>query len=101
MFFMLNFAPLKNSMASIKNLKQDLNSAVGEIIEGSILQQLIGDDESQTKADELIDDSIAFFDEMIVEINNKAVDKRSTHLKQVNLKIDKKLQDFVERLNNL
>lgn len=88
-------------MASIKNLKQDLNNAIGEIIEGSMLQQVIGDDENQKKADELIDDSIAFFDEMIAKINNKDVENRRKHLKEINQKIDKKLEDFVERLNNL
>lgn len=88
-------------MASIKNLKQDLNNAVGEIIEGSMLQQIIGDEKSQQKADELVDDSIAFFDETISEINNKKVENRSKHLKEVNQKIDKKLGDLVERLNKL
>lgn len=88
-------------MASIKNLKQDLNNAIGEIIEGSMLQQLIGDEENKEKADQLIDDSIAFFDEAISDINLKKVEDRSKHLKEVNQKIDKKLEDLVERLNSL
>ena len=58
-------------MASIKNLKQDLNNAIGEIIEGSMLQQIVGDEKNNKKADELVDESIAFFDEMISEINKK------------------------------
>jgi uncharacterized coiled-coil DUF342 family protein len=87
-------------MASIKNLKQDLNNAVGEIIEGSMLQQIVGDEESNKKADELVDESIAFFDEMISEINKK-VDNRKEHLKEVNQKIDSKLEELVNRLNNL
>ena len=87
-------------MASIKNLKQDLNNAIGEIIEGSMLQQIVGDEESNKKADELVDESIAFFDEMISEINKK-VDNRKEHLKQVNQKIDSKLEELVNRLNKL
>lgn len=87
-------------MASIKNLKQDLNNAIGEIIEGSMLQQIVGDEESNKKADELVDESIAFFDEMISEINKK-VDNRKEHLKEVNQKIDSKLEELVNRLNNL
>ncbi|GGE23486.1 hypothetical protein [Psychroflexus planctonicus] len=88
-------------MASIKNLKQDLNNAVGEIIEGSMLQQVIGDEKSQKNAEELVDESIAFFDEMISEINIKKVEDRSKHLKEVNQKIDKKLEELVEKLNQL
>lgn len=88
-------------MASIKNLKQDLNNAVGEIIEGSMLQQVIGDEKSQKNAEELVDESIAFFDEMISEINIKKVENRSKHLKEVNQKIDKKLEELVKKLNQL
>lgn len=88
-------------MASIKNLKQDLNNAVGEIIEGSMLQQVIGDEKSQKNAEELVYESIAFFDEMISEINIKKVENRSKHLKEVNQKIDKKLEELVEKLNQL
>ena len=87
-------------MASIKNLKQDLNNAIGEIIEGSMLQQIVGDEKNNKKADELVDESIAFFDEMISEINKKT-ENRKKHLKGVNQKIDKKLEEFVDRLNKL
>ncbi|GGE06298.1 hypothetical protein [Psychroflexus salis] len=87
-------------MASIKNLKQDLNNAIGEIIEGSMLQQIVGDEKNNKKADELVDESIAFFDEMISEINKKT-ENRKKHLKGVNQKIDNKLEEFVDRLNKL
>jgi biopolymer transport protein ExbB/TolQ len=101
LIFIPNFATLKKIMASIKNLKQDLNNAIGEIIEGSMLQQIVGDEKHKEKADELVEDSIAFFDEMITEINLKDVENRKKHLKEVTQKIDKKLEDLVERLNSL
>jgi hypothetical protein len=88
-------------MASIKHLKQDLNNAIGEIIESSMLHKMVGDEETRQKADELVDESIAFFDEAITDINLKKVEDRKKHLKAVNQKIDKKVESLVEKLNSL
>jgi len=88
-------------MASIKQLKRDLNNAIGEVIEGTMIHQMVNSKEGSSKTDELIDDSIAAFDELISKINNKEVEDRKKHLKEVNQEIDKKLGDLVERLNSL
>lgn len=88
-------------MASIKQLKRDLNNAIGEVIEGTMIHQMVNSKEDSSKTDELIDDSIAAFDELISKINNKEVEDRKKHLKEVNQEIDKKLGDLVERLNSL
>ena len=61
-------------MASIKNLKKDLKNAIGEVIEGTLIHQIVNDAEHQDKANELIDESIREFDAMIEQINKKAVD---------------------------
>ncbi|MFO7703032.1 hypothetical protein [Psychroflexus maritimus] len=88
-------------MASIKQLKRDLNNAIGEVIEGTMIHQMVNSKEDSSKTDELIDDSIAAFDELISKINNKEVENRKKHLKKVNQDIDQKLGDLVERLNSL
>lgn len=88
-------------MASIKHLKRDLNNAIGEVIEGTMIHQMVNSKEDSSKTDELIDDSIAAFDELISKINIKEVEDRKKHLKKVNQDIDQKLGDLVERLNSL
>lgn len=88
-------------MASIKQLKRDLNNAIGEVIEGTMIHQMVNSKEDSSKTDELIDDSIAAFDELISKINNNEVENRKKHLKKVNQDIDQKLGDLVERLNSL
>lgn len=88
-------------MASIKQLKRDLNNAIGEVIEGTMIHQMVNSKEDSSKTDELIDDSIAAFDELISKINIKEVEDRKKHLKKVNQDIDQQLGDLVERLNSL
>lgn len=88
-------------MASIKHLKRDLNNAIGEVIEGTMIHQMVNSKEDSSKTDELIDDSIAAFDELISKINIKEVEDRKKHLKKVNQDIDQQLGDLVERLNSL
>ncbi|MGM0636080.1 MAG: hypothetical protein ACQESK_08430 [Bacteroidota bacterium] len=87
-------------MASIKDLKKDLNYAFSEIIEGSMIQQIASSEDKSKKADELIEESIRSYDEFITEIN-KNVDDRKTHLKNVQKEIEAKLNEMVEKLNNL
>ncbi|MCH8535402.1 MAG: hypothetical protein LAT51_10070 [Flavobacteriaceae bacterium] len=88
-------------MASIKQLKRDLNNAIGEVIEGTMIHQMVNSKEDASKTDELIDDSINAFDELIAKINKKDVEDRKKHLKEVNQEIDEKLGKLVERLNSL
>lgn len=88
-------------MASIKNLKKDLKNAIGEVIEGTLIHQIVNDAEHQDKANELIDESIREFDAMIEQINKKTVENRKQHLKEVKKEIEAKLEVLVEKLNAL
>jgi len=60
-------------MASIRNLKRDLNYVTSDIIEAAYLHQIVNPDEDHTKSDQIVEDAISNFNEFIVEING---DKR-------------------------
>lgn len=66
-----------------------------------MIHQMVNSKEDASKTDELIDDSINAFDELIAKINKKDVEDRKKHLKEVNQEIDEKLGKLVERLNSL
>ncbi|WP_127845055.1 hypothetical protein [Psychroflexus aestuariivivens] len=88
-------------MGSIKNLKKDLNNVYGEIIDAVMIHQETMAPEDQTKSEALVDDIIASFDDLVEKINNKSVEKRASHLKSVQIEVEKQSNDFIERLNNL
>lgn len=88
-------------MASVKNLKKDLNNTYGAIIDGALIHQASTPKEDHKKSEALIDDVIADFDVIIADINKKDVENRSKHLKTVNQKMEDNANAFIERLNAL
>jgi len=88
-------------MASIRNLKRDLNYVTSDIIEAAYLHQIVNPDEDHTKSDQIVEDAISNFNEFIVEINNREVENRGAHLKKVNKEVEAKSNDLVKRVNEL
>jgi F0F1-type ATP synthase membrane subunit b/b' len=88
-------------MASKKQLKKDLNNRFGEIIDGALINQEADSKDSSIKTEELVDDIISEFDTIIEQINKRDSEDRSKHLKSVKENINKKADEFIERLNNL
>jgi len=88
-------------MASKKQLKKDLNNRFGEIIDGALINQEADSKDSSIKTEELVDDIISEFDSIIEQINKRDSEDRSKHLKSVKENINKKADEFIERLNNL
>lgn len=88
-------------MASKKQLKKDLNNRFGEIIDGALINQAANSEDSNSKTEELVDDIIEEFDNLIEQINKKDAEDRAKHLKSVKVSINKKADEFIERLNNL
>ena len=81
-------------MASIKNLKKDLNYIYSDIIEDCYVWQLENSDKAD-KAETIIDAAIASFDELVAKVNDKKVENKKAHFNGIiaDLKKDvKKLQ---------
>jgi F0F1-type ATP synthase membrane subunit b/b' len=88
-------------MASKKQLKKDLNNRFGEIIDGALINQEADSKDSSSKTEELVDDIISEFDTIIEQINKRDSEDRAKHLESVKENINKKADEFIERLNNL
>ena len=58
-------------MASVKNLKKDLNNIIGEIIQNINLWQLENPDKDVKKSEKLIDECFDAFDNIIKKIHQK------------------------------
>ena len=88
-------------MASKKQLKKDLNNRFGEIIDGALINQEVDSKDSYIKTEEFVDDIISEFDSIIEQINKRDSEDKAKHLKSVKGNINKKVDEFVERLNTL
>ena len=58
-------------MASVKNLKQDINYVLGDVIEEVYSWELLNPDADTKKSTAIIDETISLFDSLIVKVNEK------------------------------
>ncbi|THD65652.1 hypothetical protein E7Z59_13745 [Robertkochia marina] len=88
-------------MASIRDLKKDINYVLGDIIEAVYIWELTADNKDAQKGDAIIDETIEHFDRLIAKVNDKSVENRSKHLSEVNKELEEVANGLVEKLNKL
>lgn len=88
-------------MASIKNLKKDINFVMGDIIEAVYIHEMTTTGKPTEQSNALIDEAIATFDTLISKVNDKKVENRQGHLKQVQKELETAAIQLVEKVNTL
>lgn len=88
-------------MASIRDLKKDINYVLGDIIEAVYIVEATQDKQGSKEGNAIIDDAIATFDELISKVNNKDVENRKAHLQGVKSELEEKATALIEKLNKL
>jgi len=86
-------------MASIKNLKKDLNYIFSDIIEECYVWQLENGDDKD-KAEVIIDGAISSFDSLIEKVNSKA-DNVKNHFKSVLSELEENVNDLRSQIDSL
>ncbi|PIR14496.1 MAG: hypothetical protein COV50_02415 [Flavobacteriales bacterium CG11_big_fil_rev_8_21_14_0_20_35_7] len=88
-------------MASVQNLKKDVNYVISDIIEECYIWQLIHEENQSKKAEKLIDEAIEVFDDLIARINTKKVENKKLHFKAINQDLETKASDLINKLAKL
>ncbi|TQD38770.1 hypothetical protein [Haloflavibacter putidus] len=88
-------------MASIRNLKRDVNNVMAEIIEAAYIHQLANPTQDKSKSNAIVEEAISVYDALLQEINAKNVSERSKHYKEINQELEEKSLGLVEKLNAL
>ncbi|QLG44223.1 hypothetical protein [Costertonia aggregata] len=88
-------------MASIKDLKKDINYVLGDIIEAVYIVEAANNKHDSKEGLEVIDGAIATFDELIAKVNQKDVENRKAHFKSVRQELQTKATKLVEKLNKI
>ncbi|MFT4575977.1 MAG: hypothetical protein ACI9SI_000893 [Polaribacter sp.] len=86
-------------MASVKNLKKDINYTLGDIIGVCDLVQL--DPAKAGKAEAIIDETINVFDALITKVNANGVENKKAHYKAIGSELEVSAKDLVAKLNKL
>ncbi|CEN42547.1 conserved hypothetical protein [Capnocytophaga canis] len=88
-------------MASIRNLKKDVNYVFGDIIDAVLHWEYATDNTESQKSSELIKEIISTYDGVMDKISDKKVENRAVHLKQVRKEFEQKAGEFIVKLNQL
>lgn len=88
-------------MASIRDLKKDINYVLGDIIEAVYVVEASGNKENSKEANAVIDSAIETFDDLIAKVNLRSVENRQAHLKSVRAELETKANSLIEQLNKL
>lgn len=88
-------------MASIRHLKRDINNVLGDVIEAVYIVESTKGTEPTEEGTAIIDKAIETFDDLIARINDKSVEDRSAHLKEVRNSLESEATQLVDRINKL
>ena len=88
-------------MASIKQLKKDLNNDIGDLIEDVYIWELSNPDADLSRSEKLIEDSINAFDDIIVKINAVSGEKIKSQFKVIEKDKKQVLSDLHKKAEKL
>ena len=88
-------------MASIRNLKKDVNFVFGDIIEAVYVWQLTNPEKDTTASEAIIDEAIVAFDESMAEINAKNIENKRVHFSNVKNSVEEKGRALIDKINSL
>ncbi|MGV3460196.1 MAG: hypothetical protein ACO1N9_07055 [Flavobacterium sp.] len=88
-------------MANVRNLKKDINFVLGDIIEAVYLWELTTDGKPTSNSEALIDEAIVTFDNLMKKVNQKGVENKKEHFKQINTELETAAKQLVEKINAL
>lgn len=88
-------------MASIRNLKKDINNVLGDLIDAVYIVEATNGDTVSKEGEKIIDSVIATFDDLIAKVNRKDVEDRKTHLKAVRRELETEAKKLIGQVNKL
>lgn len=87
-------------MASIRDLKKDINFVLGDIIEAVYQWEAATGKTNSKEGSDLVDGAISVFDDLMNKVNANVEDKKA-HFKSVRQELETKATDLIEKLNAL
>lgn len=88
-------------MASIKNLKKDINYVLGDIIEAVYIWEITNPEKGTDKSDKIIDEAIDTFDDLIAKVNVKGVEDKKAHFKGISQELETRGRKLIDKINAL
>lgn len=88
-------------MANKRDLKKDINYVFGDIIEAAYLHQIANPKQNETQTEEIVNEAIEGFDELIEKVNQKSVENPKDHFRSVRRELEERAENLVKKVNAL
>lgn len=88
-------------MASIRNLKKDINYVLGDIIDAVYIWEAATDKAGSKEGAAIIDETIIVFDDLLAKVHEKNVENKNAHFKAIRSELETKANKLVEKVNKL
>ena len=88
-------------MASIRNLKKDINYVLGDIIDAVNVWELTNPDKGTDKSEAIVDEIFEVFDELITKIHLKDVENKKQHFKSIYKELEDRGRNLIDKINAL
>jgi hypothetical protein len=88
-------------MASVRDLKRNINDVIGDIIEAVYIWELSDPKADNKKGEAIIDEAITTFDELIEKVNANDVENKKTHFKAIRQELEDRGRALIDKINAL
>ena len=88
-------------MASVRDLKKDINYVLGDIIEAVYIWELTNPGKETKNSEKIIDEAIETFDELITKVNDRSVENKKQHFKAINQELEDRGRKLIDKINAL
>lgn len=88
-------------MASVRDLKKDINFVVGDFIEAVYQWEVDTQNIESEEGNALIDKAIGVFDELMQKVHSKNETDTKAHFRSIRKDLEAKATNLIEELNKL
>lgn len=88
-------------MASVRDLKKDINYVLGDIIEAVYIVEAANNKKDSKEGAKIIDSAIETFDDLIAKVNNRNVENKKAHFLALRSELETKATSLLDELNKL
>ncbi len=88
-------------MASVKNLKKEINYVFGDILNIVYVWEMTTIGKPSEESDKIVDGIYDTFDGLMNKINQKGIENKKAHFKQIRKEFEHSANEYVAQVNEL
>ena len=88
-------------MASIKNLKKDINYTLGDLFDICTLNTQLNPNADADQSEAIKNELFDTYDELMAKINAKDVESKKAHFKAINKELEEKAKAILDKITSL